>query len=278
MGTVFKKTFTKPVPPGAETVVRKGQRFAKWTDRKGKTRTAPLTKGQDGSERLLFESPFYVAKYRDGSGVLRVEPTGCRDETAARQVLADLERRAELVRSRVMTAKEDSVARRLDEPIADHLAAYAAHMRGRGLSDTHRSYTDSHLRRIVAECSFGTLKDFAREPFERWLLRLGDAGAGARTRNCYRDDLVTFCNWCVDTARLVVNPFVGIGKLNTDTDRRRQRRAMSEDELQRLLDVAFRRPLLDAMTVRRGKRKGQACANVRQKCANGWNCWAVSAP
>src|SRR5438034_4575575 len=104
MGTVFKKTFTKPVPPRAETFVRKGQRFARWTDRKGKTRTAPLTTGKDGSDRVLIESPFYVAKYRDGAGVVQVEPTGCRDETAARSVLADLERKAELIRSNVMTA------------------------------------------------------------------------------------------------------------------------------------------------------------------------------
>ena len=38
---------------------------------------------------------------------------------------------------------------------------------------------------------------------------------------------------------------------------------MTEGELARLLDVARRRPLLDALTVRRGKRKGQAVANVR---------------
>ncbi len=35
MGTVYRKTFTKPVPAGAETFTRKGQRFARWKDRKG---------------------------------------------------------------------------------------------------------------------------------------------------------------------------------------------------------------------------------------------------
>ena len=38
---------------------------------------------------------------------------------------------------------------------------------------------------------------------------------------------------------------------------------MTEAELVRLLDVARRRPLLEALTVRRGKRKGEAYANVR---------------
>jgi hypothetical protein len=40
MGTVYKETFTKPLPAGAKIIVRKGQRLAQWQDAKGKTRTA----------------------------------------------------------------------------------------------------------------------------------------------------------------------------------------------------------------------------------------------
>ena len=52
MGAVFKKQATYPLPPGAEIFVRKGERFARWKDRKGKTRTTPLTTGQDGTAHL----------------------------------------------------------------------------------------------------------------------------------------------------------------------------------------------------------------------------------
>jgi hypothetical protein len=116
VGTVFRKQVTRPLPAGAEILVRKGQRLARWKDRKGKARTAPLTLGKDGSERIVTESRYFVAKYRDGAGVVRVEATGCRDETAARQVLADLERRAELVRSNVMTAAEAAVGATRQRP------------------------------------------------------------------------------------------------------------------------------------------------------------------
>jgi hypothetical protein len=70
VGTVFKKQVTRPLPPGAEFFVRKGERVARWKDRRGKTRTAPLTTGKDDCERIVTESPFYVAKYRDGAGVV----------------------------------------------------------------------------------------------------------------------------------------------------------------------------------------------------------------
>jgi len=41
MGTVYKGTFTKPLPAAAKTIVRKGQRPAQWQNAKGKRQTAP---------------------------------------------------------------------------------------------------------------------------------------------------------------------------------------------------------------------------------------------
>jgi hypothetical protein len=79
VGTVFKKTFTKAVPAGAETFVGKGKRFARWTDARGKSRTAAVTVPQKGPHagqgRMILESPFYVAQYRDGAGHLQIVPT-----------------------------------------------------------------------------------------------------------------------------------------------------------------------------------------------------------
>ena len=61
---------------------------------------------------------------------------------------------------------------------------------------------------------------------------------GARTRNTYRAAAVAFCNWCVETGRLLVNPFARVAKADEDVDPRRQRRALTEAELIKLLDVA----------------------------------------
>src|SRR6266545_1764126 len=262
MGTVFKKQTTRPLPSGAEIFVRKGERFARWKC-KGKTRTAPLTTGQDGADRIVTESPYYVAKYRDGAGVVQTVATGCRDETAARQVLADLERRAELVRSNVMTAAEAAIGDQQGEPLTGHLAAYDAFLNAKGASDVHRDHTGYYLRRLAAECPFGTLADLRREGLERWLGARAGEGMGAKTRNLYRGALVAFSNWCVQTSRLVSNPFGSVAKANEKADRRRQRRAMTEPELVKLLGIARERPLLEALTVRKGPRKGERYANVR---------------
>ena len=265
MGTVYKKTVTKALPAGARIIVREGRRLAQWKDAKGKTRTAPVTSGKDGAGRIVITARTYSAKLRDGSGIVREVATGCRDESAARSVLTDLEKRADKVRSGLRSAAEDAVVDHRDTSLDQHFAAYLTHLEAEGTSPAHRGNVNRSLRRVAADCRFFKLADLARESVERWLVAQANEGMGARTRNTYRAALVAFGNWCVDTGRLLSNPFAALPKADERAGVRRQRRALSEDELRRLLDVARRRPLLDTMTVRRGKRRGEAIAELRDE-------------
>jgi len=262
MATVFKKTFTKPLPDGAETFTRKGEGFARWKDAKGKTRTEKLTTGQDGALRLLIEAKTFTAKFRDGAGIVREVSTGCHDETAARQVLADLSKRAEIVKSGVLTAAQDATIDYMALPLEKHLDAYLGHLAGRATAE-HVGNVDRALRRVVADCGFARLANLDRGAVETWLNRQKAGGMGARTRNTYRAALVAFGNWCVSERRLAVNPLAAVVKGDEKADCRRRRRALTEDELAKLLDVAQRRPLIDAQTVRRGKHKGEQIADLR---------------
>ena len=76
---VYRKTYTKPLPDDAELFTRKGERFARWKDSKGKTRNAKVTAGKDGLTRITVEAGTFTAKYRDGAGVVREVSTGCKD-------------------------------------------------------------------------------------------------------------------------------------------------------------------------------------------------------
>ena len=265
MAAVFKKTFTKPLPPGAETFIRKGERLARWKDARGRTRTEKVTTGKDGAERIIVEAATYTAKYRDGSGIVREVATGCRDETAARAVLAELVKRRELVKGRILTPAQDAVIDHQAVPLADHMAAYAAYLAAKGVTAGRQKESLRYLRWLAGACGFKRLADLDRSAVERLLARLTAEGKSAAVRNEYRKAVVAFCNWCVSDRRLVTNPLAGIPKANEKADRRRQRRALTADELRRLLDVSRRRPMLEAMTVRRGKRKGERYADLREE-------------
>jgi len=251
MGTVYRETYTKPVPEGAETATRNGERIATWRDANGRKRSATLN--IEGT-RIVVRSGVYVAKWRDGAGVVRKRSTGCRDRGAALAVLAEWEKRAENVRAGVRTASEDSVLDHLATPIAEHVAAYLDHLRskpGKGgrvrVSKMHADNVGRQMRTIIDGCGFERLRDLNRRAVDRWIdrMRSGRDPISARNVNAHTTALCAFGNWCVETGRIVANPLSRPPKLDERADRRRARRAMTDDELRRLLYVARLRPLAE---------------------------------
>ena len=247
MGTVFKKTHTKPLPELAEVSVRNGQELAQWKTRDGKKRTASVIVGKNGLRRARLEAATYTAKYRDGSGIVREVSTGCRSKDAARAVLAELESRAEKVRSGIVTRAEDAAMDWQTVSLARHIEAYQEHLQARGTTPRHVADRKAQLDRVFADCGFVRLGDLDRTSFERWLNARGAEGMSAARRNVYQSAIIAFGNWAVLAKRLLANPFMGMPKANERTDRRRVRRSLTEDEIRRLVDVASHRPLQQSL-------------------------------
>ncbi len=255
MGTVYRPTYTKPLPDGAELFTRNDDRFARWTDGRGRKRTAKVTIPENGKHagkmRVVLECRTYTAKYRNGANQVPKVPTGCRSKDAAERILGDLHDRADKVRCGAWTAAEDSVLDWQATPIADHVAAYLEHLRtkrgkaGRRVSPKHVTNVEHCLNRIVADCGFKRLRDLNRPALEKWADRAEAAGMAARTLNTRLAALSAFGNWCVAARRIVANPFVRPPKRDEKADPRRKRRAMTEAELVRLLRVARLRPLAE---------------------------------
>ena len=125
--------------------------------------------------------------------------------------------------------------------------------------------TESRLNRVAADRRFTQLSDLKASALVDWLNARNVEGMSAGARNGYREAYIGFCNWCRQSHRLVENPFANVPKADAKADCRRKRRSLTEAELVTLLDVARRRPLHDASTIRRGKRKGEPTAKVRDE-------------
>jgi len=106
---------------------------------------------------------------------------------------------------------------------------------------------------------FTRLGDISREGLERWL-------ASPSPKACRRErETPTVGLWCLSVTGAwkqtgSSSSCCQVAKANEKIDRRRQRRAMDESELVQLLEVARRRPLIEALTVRKGPRKGERYA------------------
>ncbi len=265
MGAVYKKKYTKSLPEGAETFTRKGQRLGRWRDRAGKMRTASITQGTDGTPRIVIEAATYTAKYRDASGKVVEVATGCRSKDAAKAILGELMERAEKVRANIISSAENAILDHQEVALRRHIDDYLAHLRAKRSSAGHCGSREYYLDRIADKCGFLKLRDLDRSALERWLASEADNGMSARTHNAYRAAAVGFANWCVLNRRLASNPFFGLCKANENADPRRKRRALTEDELQRLLQAARRRPLEDGSAIRRGKNAGNVRAKLSAK-------------
>ncbi len=254
MGCIFRKSYTAPLPPDADIVEQGGKRIARWRLKNGKMRSGEVVDSADGRVRVRGQSRQYWARYRDGGGQTVEILTGCKDEIAARAVLTQHERHAELIRAGVMSAEEIGMADHATRPLRQHLDIYEQTLRARGNAPRRIAMLRCRLDRLLKESGILRLNKIDCEKVETWLADQADRGLSAATRNGYRESLVGFGNWCVRTGRLPTNPFLRLPRADQRADRRHQRRALTADELQRLLTTARLRPLaeLGRQTTRQG--------------------------
>ncbi len=277
MASLFRKTVTRPLPAGADIIDRKAGPVAVWKDRNGHKQTVPLvldTEGKpklglDGKPRVRTQSRTVYAKV---PGIGDAIPTGCRTEDAARYKLAELVKRAEHLKSGILTTAEARTADHQAAPLAEHFDAYGEHLRASGCTAAHRKNVRGRLRRLGAECGFAKLAELDRAELEKWLVAQEAADMSARTRNAYGAAAVSFANWCVESHRLSANPFAKLPKANERADPRRQRRAMTASELVALLDATQRRPLADfgREAIARPPAKRTAESEINPKRRNTW--------
>ncbi len=268
MGSIYRKSVTRPLPPDCKIVTRKGKLVAEWINRKGKKVTAELNEAGD---RIRTEAGTYLAKYRDGDGIVCEVSTGCRDKTAAMAVLGELEHQAELVRSKILTSDQAKIADHADSLLASHIADFLEYQQQKKTHPIRVKAYETRLNESANACGFRYLRDLSPDRLSSWLADQvdGQRKMGASVYNGFVEVWVAFGNWCLGkrtkgksehlngAKRLLVNPFDKFPKMDEKSDPKRKARALTESELERLLDAARRRPLEVAQTVRNGPNKGQ---------------------
>ena len=183
----------------------------------------------------------WLASWRDSTGKRRERSTRTTDRRAAERILGKLVSDAALRREGVIDARADRFRTEARKPITEAVAAYVASCTRAGMAPRHVSQKRSRLARLIEGAQLERLADLDADALENHLGALKDAGRGARTINAARADAVALYSWLVKTARAEANPLRVVPKLDESRDRRRVRRALTDDELARLLAVARER-------------------------------------
>jgi integrase len=199
----------------------------------------------------------WLVEYFDQHGRRRQKSSRTTDKRAAERIAQKVEADVALRREGVVDARQDRFAEENRKPLAQHVREYIQHCRSRGLAPMGIVDKERHLNWIMEETGASRLADLRLEVVERALAAFRELGRSPRTVNTRRETLRAFGNWCRKTGRVENHPLEFLPKLDETHDRRRIRRPVTDQELERLLKVAAERG-------RRGWYLGAVLAGLRR--------------
>ena len=257
---VFKPTYPCPPPVGAKVQTSKGRKYITIKDHNGHKVRAFLTK--DG-QRYLKPQRNWAGRYKDYHGVRRTV-TLIQEKEASQAALNELTKNIELLRagraipplSEVSPIIRDKVQEALkdsgQETTGDQLSRkplkmlcdmYLEHLEASGTTEKHRKEVKRCLNVITTECGFQYLKNLCQPPVKEFINRKKSSGLSDRTVNVYVDKLRYFCRWAVKNSLLINDPFADFVRLDEKTNRVREARSLTPDEVGKLLEATYKRPL-----------------------------------
>ncbi len=174
---------------------------------------------------------------------------GYADKGASEQLGAKLER----AKARGEQGLIDLYKEHRNRALIEHVDDWIAELKQLGRADMYVGPCRARMLRLIDECGWRVMGDISGGAFAKWRKTAkanADHNRGDQTtrtirnlspkaKNHYLATLNAFCRWCVKRKRMAANP-VGtsdVEKLDETSDVRRERRALTADELHRLLEV-----------------------------------------
>ncbi len=184
------------------------------------------------------DTPWMIA-YTDENGHRKVV-RGSPDKAVTREIAQAREDKVLKFKNGVITRADDRYVEQGDRPIEEHFAEYMDHCRHVGMSKGTLGLKETHIESMILATEAKRLSDLEPIAVEQFLQGLKTDGKSARTVNHYRADIVALMNWATKTGRIRNHSLSIIPKLNEQEDRRRVRRALTDEELTRLLEMAIK--------------------------------------
>ena len=192
-----------------------------------------VRKGTPGARRVREKSKTYWGRVADASG--KVRPVAlCDDADTAESMLAEMKQRAK----RIARGDIDPFEDHRKQPLTSHLDDFEAALLAKEATAKQAQQVASRCRKIIDGCRFKMLADLSPSAVAGYLRERRQAGLSIQTSNHYLAGIKSFTNWLVKDRRIPTNPLTHLAKLNAKVDIRHERRALTTDELARLIQAA----------------------------------------
>lgn len=140
---------------------------------------------------------------------------------------------------------------------AENVRAYIDELRTAGRDERYIKNAETTLTAVGKACGWRRLADADRDGLLTYLSSRKGEGRAPRTLKNDRAVIAGFTAWAVEAKRLDADPLGKLPAIDTSADQKRHRRALTEDEVARLLNVAGRHELLYRVALATGLRLGE---------------------
>ncbi len=200
---------------------------------------------------------WYLRYQFEGMPTSKSVSLGVTDRQVANSLAAEFRKEKERELAGMLPPKRlrDAAKKTLSEHVADYIGD--RERRGKGLKRNGKDnkQVKKRLNQLFSENAWKRFADVSADGFVTWR---NSSKVGAATLNHFRAEAITFFEWCRKLGRIDSNPLKDVSKIDVRADSKRQRRALTEDELIKLLDSvpAYRR-IVYFMASRTGLRWGE---------------------
>lgn len=203
--------------------------YVEFRDQLDTVRRLPAFESKAASEEMGRNLDKLVAFHKSSGG---------QTDPALTRFLTGLEARTRdsLVKIGLLAPNRIAVA----QPLAEHLTDFAAALNAKGNSAFHVDVVVGRARRVFDICGFRFFGEISASKVMEHLHEMRadtdkKRGMSAQTFNHTLQACKQFCRWAVKDRRALDNPLAHLEELNVKIDRRRDRRALTVDELRGLL-------------------------------------------
>jgi len=184
-------------------------------------------------KKVRRKSKKWWGQFKDAQGRLRRRPLAV-DKVAAKAMLNEIVKRIEREKAGLIDPTEEQRKR----PLVDHVREFESYLVNKGVTPKQVRETIAKLRRMIDSRRWRMIGDISASGALEFLGQLRRDGLSAQTHNHYLKAAKQFTRWLVRDQRTPTDPLVHLSRLNVHTDRRHDRRALSEEEFARLVEVA----------------------------------------
>jgi integrase len=222
-------------------------------------------------------SKVWTILYTDEHGNRR-KKKGYTDKAETKRFAIRLEEQARKIRDGEIDPRDLGYRDAAAKPLSEHLDAWYTALAAKGSTSKHVETFIGRARRVVAVLAGATmndiefppgagreivarieatlaksvgsvrLRDLTEERVQSALSSIRADGRSLLTCNHYRTAIKAFSKWCKATHRTRDDALSGVTGFNSKEDRRHDRRTISLDEMQRLIETAEQGPIVMGMS------------------------------